>query len=68
MINTPRPIKGLWVRPTTVATAVPKYGPIYGIKSVIPQNKPNNKADFKPIILNQLYHKQIPYKQLTKFH
>lgn len=45
MINTPKPIKGLWVRPTTVATAVPRYGPIYGIKSVIPQNKPNNKAD-----------------------
>ena len=54
MINTPRPIKGLWVRPTTVATAVPRYGPIYGIKSVIPQNKPNNKADFKPIILKPI--------------
>ena len=32
------PLTGPWEKPTITAAAPPRYGPIYGIKSVIPQN------------------------------
>ena len=49
-IKTAIPVIVPWLKPTMTAAAPPIYGPIYGIKSVKPQNKPNNNGAFRPII------------------
>ena len=45
---------GLIDKPTNTAGIPPIYGPIYGIKSVIAQNKPNTIGAFNPTIASAI--------------